>query len=148
MATSTPLLSIPSACEGYWAQLGIPETGAALLECVQVGFEFAVLKRLAVVSGFSPRELVTMAGLSAYTLRQCRKSGRFSMACSDHLYRIMRVLGAAQMLFEGDRKSAKAWLETPQWGLGGRRPIELVSTEVGAGVVCDLLGRIEHGVLP
>lgn len=138
----------PSALPGYWAQLAIPESGVALLEHVQAGFAFAVLGRLAVVSGFSPRDLASMAGWSGYALRQGRKQGRFSAAQSDQLYRIARVLAAAQTLFEGNREAARMWLQEPQWGLGGRRPVELLSTEVGAGVVRDLLGRIEYGVLP
>lgn len=138
----------PSAFPGYWAQLGIPEPGAALLEHVQLGFAFAVLGRLAAVSGFPLRELATMAGWSGYALRQCRKQGRFSTTQSDQLYRIARVLVAAQVLFEGDWETARAWLKASQWGLGGRRPVDLLATEIGAGVVCDLLGRIEYGVVP
>lgn len=136
------------ALRGYWAQLTISESGAALLEHVQAGFAFAVLRRLAEVSGFPQYELAAIAGVSDYALRRSRSQGRFSTAHSDQLYRVARVLGAAQALFEGDWELARAWLKSPQWGLGGRRPVELLSTEVGAEVVCDLLGRIEHGVMP
>ncbi|MBT8767333.1 type II RES/Xre toxin-antitoxin system antitoxin [Metapseudomonas boanensis] len=143
-AHSSPLSALP----GYWAQLGIPEPGAALLEHLQAGFAFVVLKRLAAVSGVPQYKLAAMVGLSRYALRQSRKRGRFSMAHSHQLYRVARVLAAAQTLFEGNWEAARMWLQEPQWGLGGRRPVELLSTEVGAEAVCDLLGRIEHGVMP
>jgi putative toxin-antitoxin system antitoxin component (TIGR02293 family) len=148
MEESKPLNTALGALPEYWAQLGIPEPGAVLLEYVQAGFAFAFLGHLAEVSGFSPRELAAMAGLTGYALRQGRKLGRFSTTQSDQLYRIARVVAAAQVLFEGDCVSARAWFTSAQWGIGGRRPVDLLATEIGAGVVCDLLGRIEYGVLP
>jgi len=46
-----------------------------------------------------------------------------------------------------DRKEALAWLHTPQHGLGGLVPIELLATEAGSREIETLLERIEHGFL-
>ena len=60
--------------------------------------------------------------------------------------RASRVFERAVDLFEGDAPAATRWLRTPQAGLGGRKPLELASTDVGAREVEDLIGRLEHGV--
>ena len=41
---------------------------------------------------------------------------------------------------------ARRWLSSPQRALGGSTPLSLARTEVGAGLVEDLIGRLEHGV--
>jgi putative toxin-antitoxin system antitoxin component (TIGR02293 family) len=66
---------------------------------------------------------------------------------SNQLLRLSRVLKRATDLHEGDQSSAREWLETPMPALGGRRPLELAQTELGAREVEDLIGRIEHGVV-
>ncbi|HAT1543777.1 antitoxin Xre/MbcA/ParS toxin-binding domain-containing protein [Aeromonas hydrophila] len=34
----------------------------------------------------------------------------------------------------------------PHWGLGGKKPVDLLSTAMGVQAVIDLAGQIEHGV--
>jgi len=42
-------------------------------------------------------------------------------------------------------EAVRLWLETPNYGLGFRRPIDLIDSGEGDQVL-DLLGRIQHGV--
>jgi putative toxin-antitoxin system antitoxin component (TIGR02293 family) len=65
---------------------------------------------------------------------------------SDRLYRLAQVFEKAVGLFEGDVTAAREWLTTPARGLGQQVPLELVQTAVGAQMVLDLIGRLEHGV--
>jgi putative toxin-antitoxin system antitoxin component (TIGR02293 family) len=62
--------------------------------------------------------------------------------------RLFRVSGLFQKALEvlGDRSEAQRWFTTPKKALGGSTPFEYSETEVGAGEVGDLLGRIEYGV--
>ena len=62
------------------------------------------------------------------------------------LLRASRVFGRALELFEGDDAAARRWLSSPQRALGGSKPLSLAGTEVGTGLVEDLIGRLEHGV--
>jgi putative toxin-antitoxin system antitoxin component (TIGR02293 family) len=55
------------------------------------------------------------------------------------------LLGLAVSALES-LEAARAWLGSPQVGLGGAVPLEYAETEVGAREVEDLLGRIEFGV--
>ncbi|KSI04364.2 hypothetical protein APB30_28120 [Pseudomonas aeruginosa] len=131
----------------YWEQVGVPARGAELYQCVKEGFDYAVLERLAVVSEFPCRTLAMMVGLSAYAVRQARRHGQWSSMQSDRLFRLARVLYAAQDLFGGDWTQVRHWFVTPQRGLGGGRPIDWLLTEVEARMVLDLIGRIGHGVV-
>lgn len=138
----------PSPPSGFWALLGIPNQGAELLEQVRNGFAFDALGRLAELSGFSVRELADMAGMSRYALSNSRKAGRLSKQKSDRLFQIASVIDAAGDLFSGDMVLAKQWLTTPQRGLGGYQPIEMLDTVVECEAVLRLIGQLEHGVFP
>jgi len=45
-----------------------------------------------------------------------------------------------------DLDAAVDWLKSPNASLGGRTPLSLLDTDIGAESVIDTLGRIEHGV--
>lgn len=49
------------------------------------------------------------------------------------------------MVFE-DTEVALGWIQSSNSSLGGVTPLSLLDTEMGADVVLDTLGRIEHGV--
>lgn len=130
----------------YWSDIGIPAHGAELYQCVQQGLEYAVLSRMASISGFSVQTLAAITGLSAYALHRARQCGRWSSMQSDRLIRTARVLHAAQALFGGDWGLARHWLITPQWALKDQRPLDCLLTEVESRVVLDLIGQIGHGI--
>lgn len=131
----------------YWSYLGIPESGAELVQSVRQGFDRSVLKRMAAVSGFTVGKLADMAGLSAYALRQAKQCGHWSSMQSDRLFRIAKVLNAVSDLFGGDWELARRWLLDHQKGLGGERPVDWLRTEVETRMVLDLIGRISHAVI-
>lgn len=45
-----------------------------------------------------------------------------------------------------DEDAALTWMEEEVYGLGGKRPLDMISTTVEFEQVKDLIGRIEHGV--
>jgi putative toxin-antitoxin system antitoxin component (TIGR02293 family) len=47
----------------------------------------------------------------------------------------------------GDAERTRAWLAESQHGLAGRRPLDLVGSELGRAQVRGLLKRIGHGFL-
>jgi putative toxin-antitoxin system antitoxin component (TIGR02293 family) len=64
---------------------------------------------------------------------------------SDRVVRVARITGLAQKVF-ADSAAALRWLRKPQRQFGGRRPLELLSTEVGARLVEEKLYQIDHGM--
>lgn len=85
--------------------------------------------------------------LTARTLARRKLAGRLSEPESERLLRLRRVHELALRLCGGSAARAAQWLETPNWGLGGRSPLEMAATEVGAREVERLIGRIEHGIV-
>jgi hypothetical protein len=58
-----------------------------------------------------------------------------------------RAVYRSTMLLDTD-EAVRAWLSREQPGLGGRVPLDLMQTEIGAAAVETLLERLYHGVLP
>jgi putative toxin-antitoxin system antitoxin component (TIGR02293 family) len=87
-------------------------------------------------------------GISSSTWRRRAQAGRLSVQESDRLYRFASALDLALQLFEGDKATAYAWLCRPQRGLANRCAIDLLATTAGTEAICELIGRLEHGVTP
>ncbi|MGH9525263.1 MAG: type II RES/Xre toxin-antitoxin system antitoxin, partial [Terriglobales bacterium] len=82
--------------------------------------------------------------LSARSLQRRRHEGRLARYESDRLYRLARTVALAKH-YVGDEESALRWLKRPNRALGGRTPLALVDTELGARSVENILGRIAYG---
>lgn len=119
---------------------------AALLKRIEEGLSYAAFERLQRHLDMSAVDLGKAILISTRTLSRRKASGRLEPDESDRLVRLTRIFGLTLDLFEGDEERAREWLTRRQVGLGGTRPIDLVSSEVGAREVEALIGRLEHGV--
>jgi putative toxin-antitoxin system antitoxin component (TIGR02293 family) len=80
------------------------------------------------------------------TLSRAAGAGHFSVSESRNLAALIRVLIAANELFEGDVQAAELFLTSPSFGLNSKTPMEVLNTECGVIAVTDLIGRLEHGI--
>lgn len=64
---------------------------------------------------------------------------------SGRTWKFAEILARATALL-GSQAEAEEWLERPATGLDRRRPIDLLATPAGVGLVEDFLQRLEHGV--
>jgi len=119
---------------------------AALLKRISEGLSYAAFERLQRHLGMSAVDLGKALLISTRTLSRRKATGRLEPDESDRLVRLSRIYSLTLELFEGDDESTRQWLGHKQVGLGGARPIDLVSSEVGAREVEALIGRLEHGV--
>jgi len=55
------------------------------------------------------------------------------------------ILAAATEVM-GSEEAALMWLDKRAMGLYGQRPVDLLATTEGAGLVEDFLGRLRHGI--
>lgn len=120
-------------------------TPAQLVRRLQAGLAFGELETLRESLGVSMDRLATVLGLAKATLHRRKLAGRLDPAESDRVVRFARLLGKAVAALE-TLEQARAWLQSPQPGLGGAVPLEFAASEVGAREVEDLLTRIEYGV--
>ena len=79
------------------------------------------------------------------TFARRQKEGHFSPEESNKLYRMMRIFVESSKVF-GGIEGARRWLNKPNRSMDGKSPISLLDTDIGAELVLDTLGRIEHGV--
>lgn len=73
------------------------------------------------------------------------RQGTLSPEQSDRLARLVRVFARAEEAL-GEREKATRWMRKANRTLGGKRPIDLLESDVGARMVERILGRIEYGV--
>jgi putative toxin-antitoxin system antitoxin component (TIGR02293 family) len=116
-----------------------------LVEVLRLGLPVYELDALQATLAVPMDKLVPMLGISKATLHRRKAEGRLDQAESDRVVRFARLMGKAVEVMESE-ESARQWLNSPQFGLGGAVPLEYAETEVGAREVENLLGRIEYGV--
>ena len=95
-------------------------------------------------AGITLKELATSLDLSARSLQRRRRQGRLARYESDRLYRLARIVALAKH-YLGNEEAAHRWLKRPNRALGGRTPLALIDTELGARAVENVLGRIAYG---
>lgn len=118
----------------------------ALDRHVRKGLGFFTFTRFQRNTGMSASAIAELIQIPIRTLARRKNEGKLAPEESDRLVRAARVFGRAMELFEGDGEAVRVWLSTPQTALGGRVPLELASTQVGAAEVESLIGRLEHGI--
>lgn len=64
---------------------------------------------------------------------------------SGRTWKLAEIIARATSIF-GSKEEAEQWLEQPATGLDQHRPIDLLATPAGVGLVEDFLVRLEYGV--
>ncbi len=92
------------------------------------------------------QKVASALGISARTIQRRRLgSARLSPEQGDKAWKFSELMVRAAAVLGGERE-AERWFDTPAMALEQRRPIDLLGSSVGAALVGDLLGRMEHGV--
>jgi putative toxin-antitoxin system antitoxin component (TIGR02293 family) len=139
--------SIDPASRAYTTILGLPTAGTAeIVETVRKGLPFGAFERFIANTSLSSADAAVLVNIPSRTLTRRKQEGRLNPDESDRLLRASRILGRAFELFEGDRDQARGWLTRPQRALGGAKPLDVASTEVGALAVERLIDQLEQGV--
>jgi putative toxin-antitoxin system antitoxin component (TIGR02293 family) len=119
-------------------------TDDAIIESVGRGLPPSTLDDL-LDAGLSDDEIAAVIGFSVRTLHRKRdRRVRLGVAEGDRAVRLARTLAEADR-YIGARNRALHWLRTPNWSLGGRRPLDLLATEPGAEIVRQALVTIAYG---
>jgi len=119
-------------------------TETDLQNAIREGFPQTVVEELMRAAGITLKELAESLDLSARSLQRRRREGRLAHHESDRLYRLARIVALAKH-YLGNEEIATRWLKQPNRALGGRAPLALIDTEVGARSVENVLGRIAYG---
>ena len=118
-----------------------------LLEQLAAGLPATTLRQFKRATLLADADVAAMLQVGSRTLSRLKGArSRLSADLSDRLYAVASIYALAEDVF-GDAAQVRAWLADPQNGLGGKRPQELLATELGRSQVRRLLMRIEHGFL-
>ena len=125
-----------------------PTSRADVHELIQTGLPTRSVSAL--VAGallLKSEQMLDAIGISLRTFQRFKvePGGTLSREQSDRAWRLSELLVKAIELF-GSKEEAERWFDTPAPALDRRRPIELMTSSVGARMVEQLLGRIEYGV--
>ncbi len=115
-----------------------------LRSAIREGFPQGVLGMLMRSAGLTLKEVSATLDLSPRSLQRRRHQGRLARYESDRVYRLARIIALAKQ-YIGDDEAAGRWIKRPNRALGGRMPLELIDTELGAREVENVLGRIAYG---
>ena len=116
-----------------------------LADAMRSGISYRAVERVIETGMLSSSEVYDLVGSRRSLTRSKREGRALSPDESDRLTRVARVIGCADEAL-GDRESAYRWLRTPNRALRGRKPLELLTSYIGARIVEQTSGRIEQGV--
>lgn len=102
-------------------------------------------EELAAIADVSPKTLQRYFK-APRTKRGSAKMTRVAVSPSDRVFRAAEIMALAKEVF-GDEGAAREWLRSEQFGLGGKVPLDMLRTSLGAHLVEEELKRIQHGFL-
>jgi putative toxin-antitoxin system antitoxin component (TIGR02293 family) len=110
----------------------------------RTGLPYTALESLQARFGLAREEVASTLRVPLRTLARRKQARRLSPGESDRLVRLARIATHAAEVLGSDEKAVH-WLQRPNRALGGRTPMTLIDTDLGAREVEAVLGRIEHG---
>lgn len=117
----------------------------ALAKAVEEGLPTQAIDA-AVQGGILAQQDIHLLVVTKRTLQRRRdERQRLNAEESDRLARLIRVIARAEVALD-DSAKAESWIREPNRALQGRRPMDLLGSDVGARAVEKILGRIEHGI--
>ncbi|MDQ6622018.1 MAG: DUF2384 domain-containing protein [Verrucomicrobiota bacterium] len=114
------------------------------IETIRKGIATSLFDQLASALGVGKEALARKLNINAQTLRK-RKSRMLSADEAEKSLRAARVFALAPEVL-GSEDDARYWVNQQIPALGGKRPLDLLDTDVGAHEVTNLLGGIKWGM--
>jgi putative toxin-antitoxin system antitoxin component (TIGR02293 family) len=116
-----------------------------LLEEVERGLPTKAYSVIAKALDLTPEEEDRLLQVSLRTRARWKQRVRLDPAISDRLVRLARILALAENVLES-HENAVAWLREPSDAFFGRTPLELMTTDIGAEKVTNILYQMEYGI--
>jgi putative toxin-antitoxin system antitoxin component (TIGR02293 family) len=114
------------------------------IETIRKGIATQAFDQLAAALGVGKEALAEKLNIKAQTLRK-RKSRVLSPSEAEKSLRVARVFALATEVL-GSEERGREWLNDEIPALGGKRPLDLLDTDLGAEQVANLLQAIKWGV--
>ncbi|HEY0370298.1 MAG TPA: antitoxin Xre/MbcA/ParS toxin-binding domain-containing protein [Chthoniobacterales bacterium] len=114
------------------------------IETIRQGIATQLFDQLATALGLGRGALARTLNINEQTLRK-RKSRVLSPSEAEKSLRVARVFAMATEVL-GSEDKGRRWLNANIPALGGKRPLDLLDTDIGAAQVTNVLQAIKWGV--
>jgi putative toxin-antitoxin system antitoxin component (TIGR02293 family) len=120
----------------------------AVMDELRAGLPARSLDKFKQSAHLSDEQVAQLLQIGSRTLSRTRGTSRRRLPpdVSERLFAVASVYALAIAVF-GDTRTALGWINEPQFGLAGRVPFALISSELGRRQVSSLLQQIEHSLL-
>ena len=143
--SAPPSFAVDDLLGGPRVLASTPRSPLDWVDAIRRGLPSAAVDALTKITGLSQSVLAAAVGIPERTLARRKREGRLTSEESSRLLRLARAVARGEEVFE-DLDAAVDWLKSPNASLGGRTPLSLLDTDIGAESVMETLGRIEHGI--
>jgi putative toxin-antitoxin system antitoxin component (TIGR02293 family) len=117
-------------------------SGLEAINKLKAGVPANSFPKLASILKIPTTKLASALGINKRTLQN--RTQYLNTSESERSYRAYRIYRRACEVLN-DEAAAKAWINAPQPALGDKRPIELLTLDIGVDTVINILNGIEDG---
>ncbi|MBC3788340.1 type II RES/Xre toxin-antitoxin system antitoxin [Spirosoma utsteinense] len=103
--------------------------------------------RVAGLASLTDIELARILNMSVRNLHRLKPDEKLARDASERLLLLTNLLRHGLDVFDNDSQTLTEWLRSPIRELNSQPPLYLLDTTTGFGLVDDVLGRIEHGIV-
>ncbi|MBP6184979.1 MAG: DUF2384 domain-containing protein [Saprospiraceae bacterium] len=122
----------------------------SLSRIVQAGIPFPLFQHIYEVAPLTEKEWCQILDISDKTLSRYAKEGpdfRFRRLHSERILEIARFTDLGMAFFDS-KEAFRMWLDRNNHIFRNEKPIDLLNDMHGIGLLCEELGRMEHGIFP
>lgn len=118
-----------------------------MIYLIREGVPYSLFNLIQHYTPFTENDWSNFLEISAKSLQRYKESAKhFKPLHSEKIIEIAEVTNIGLDIFRSMEKF-KLWLNTPNFSLGGLKPIELLRDSYGKEMVVGELTRINHGIL-
>jgi putative toxin-antitoxin system antitoxin component (TIGR02293 family) len=122
-------------------------TPYALIDQSRQGVLRSEVDPVAQLGGLTDIEMARLLNMSVRNLHRLKLDDRLGRDASERLLLLINLLQHGLDVFDDDAETLAEWLRYPIRELNNQTPLHLLDTTTGFGLVDDVLGRIEHGIV-
>lgn len=116
-----------------------------IFEVIQRGLTKSTALKVKELLGLTLKEFIPLLTRSERTFERKKAGEIFDPVMSERIIDLARIAVAGGKVFDGPQ-DMKEWLREPNRALDNLRPVDVMSTHLGCGLVLDLLKRTQYGV--
>ena len=114
---------------------------------IRQGVPYSLFHLIQDYAPFSEKDWSALLEISTKSLTRYKQSSKqFKPTQSERIIEMSEVTNIGLDVF-GEMEKFKLWLDTPNFSLGGLKPMELLRDSYGKELVVGELTRINHGIL-